>query len=115
MLYTCLHTVSCGAPEADETVHYSIYNSTLEGSNITYWCTDIQLNTFTSVCYKNANWVPDPISQCASLQLGMNKIIMNGIVISNIETLHVKSKRAYVGDKLKFKAKICTAEFLFCR
>ena len=67
-----LHTVSCDAPKADETVDYLTYNSTtLEGSNITYRCsTDVQLSTFTSVCYKNASWVPDPISQCATLQSG---------------------------------------------
>ena len=66
-----LLAVSCGPPpETDKTVHYLNYNSTLEGSTITFWCTDIQLNTFISVCHKNASWIPDPVSQCATLQLG---------------------------------------------
>ena len=71
-----LYTVLCGAPKPDETVHYLTYNSTtLEGSNVTYRCsTDVQLNTFTSVCYKNASWIPDPISQCAALQSGNNYV-----------------------------------------
>ena len=72
--YTLIYTVSCDAPKDYETVivHYLTNDSTtLEGSNVTYWCiTDIQLNTFTSVCYKNASWVPDPISHCAALQSG---------------------------------------------
>ena len=81
-LYTHAHThththtfmwiaASCGPPpESEKTVHYLNYNSTLEGSTVTFWCTDIQLNTFVSVCHKNASWVPDPVSQCATLQLG---------------------------------------------
>ena len=79
-----LYTVSCGAPKADETVHYLINNSmTLEGSNVTYRCstsTDVQLNTFTSICYKNASWVPDPISHCAALQSGKLICIMMTII-----------------------------------
>ena len=64
-------TASCGPPpESEKTVHYLNYNSTLEGSTVSFWCTDIQLNTFISVCHKNASWIPDPVSQCATLQLG---------------------------------------------
>ena len=63
-----LHAVSCGTLEGNKTVHYSSYN-TLEGSTVTFWCTDLQLS-HTSVCHKNASWVPDPISQCADLRLG---------------------------------------------
>ena len=72
MLHFNIHTVSCDAPKADETVHYLTNDSiTLEGSNVTYRCsTDAQYDTFTSVCYKNVNWVPDPISHCAALQSG---------------------------------------------
>ena len=69
-------TVSCGAPETDVNVHYSSYNSTLEGSNVTFWCTVGQLSTevFTSVCHRNTSWIPDPVSQCSTLTLGKNSM-----------------------------------------
>ena len=69
---SCTHTsVSCGALEADENVHYSSYNSTLEGSSILFRCTDMpdQDEEFTSVCQTNASWIPDPVSQCTALSL----------------------------------------------
>ena len=75
-----LHAVSCGTPEADKIVHYSSYNSTLEGSIVTFWCSDLRISS-TSVCHKNASWVPDPISRCAALKSGtcmhMNKLSIN--------------------------------------
>ena len=65
--------VSCGAPETDGNVRYSSYNSTLEGSNVTFQCIDVQLRTraFTSVCHRNASWIPDPVSHCTTLRSGI--------------------------------------------
>ena len=61
-------TVSCGTPETHKTVHYSSYNSTLEGATISFQCTDVfHFEEFTSVCLSNASWVPDPISLCTAL------------------------------------------------
>ena len=64
--YTNAHahtSVSCGALETDENVHYSSNNSTLEGSSILFQCTDMpdQDKEFTSVYQKNASWIPDPV------------------------------------------------------
>ena len=75
-LHDHTHTVSCGAPETDGNVHYSSYNSTLEGSNVTFWCTDRLLSTeaFTSVCHRNTSWIPDPVSQCSTLTSGKNSM-----------------------------------------
>ena len=61
-----IYAVSCEMPKG---VHYSNFTSTLEGSTVTFWCTNVQLSVI-SVCYKNASWIPDPISQCAALQSG---------------------------------------------
>ena len=43
---------------------------------VTFWCTDRQLSTevFTSVCHRNANWIPDPVSQCSTLTSGKNSM-----------------------------------------
>ena len=74
-LIIILFAVSCDAPETGGTVHYSSYNSTLEGSNVIFWCTDGQLHTeaFTSVCHRNASWIPDPVGHCTTLRSGMNR------------------------------------------
>ena len=63
------HVVSCGAPNTHDSVNISSYNSTLEGSVITFWCTDALLgtNTLSSVCHRNGNWIPNPVSQCTTL------------------------------------------------
>ena len=71
IMYTFI-AVSCGIPETDANVYYLSYISTLEGSTVTFQCTDMLLGAeaFTSVCYRNASWFPDPISKCISLKSG---------------------------------------------
>ena len=32
------------------------------------------LKQFTSVCHRNASWIPDPVSQCSTLRSGMNSM-----------------------------------------
>ena len=46
---------------------FSTNNSTLEGSTISFRCTNELMGTdvFMSKCFRNASWVPDPIRQCA--------------------------------------------------
>jgi hypothetical protein len=63
-----LFTVSCGPLETNELNElFSLDNSTLEGSTISFQCKYEQMGTdiFTSKCLRNATWIPDPISQCA--------------------------------------------------
>ena len=71
---TVYYTVICPVPETFENVNNSSYSSILEGSNATFWCTEsdglVSTEAFTSVCHKNANWVPDPISRCSAVGSG---------------------------------------------
>ena len=59
---------SCGTPETHDSVNYSNYNSIVEGSTVSFRCTDVPLQDeeFTTTCLKNASWIPDPVLQCSS-------------------------------------------------
>ena len=61
---------SCGTPKAHNSVHYSSYNSTLEGATVSFRCIDMN-EEFTSVCHRNASWIPHPVSHCANLRSGI--------------------------------------------
>ena len=65
MIY--FNTASCGIPETHNSVNYSKYNSTMEGSTVSFRCTDVLLQDeiFTTMCLKNASWIPNPVLQCS--------------------------------------------------
>ena len=68
------YAVTCPVPETFENVNISSNSSILEGSNATFWCTEsdglVSTEPFTSVCYRNASWIPNPVSRCRAFESG---------------------------------------------
>ena len=96
-----LIAVSCGIPETDANVYYLSCNSTLEGSTVTFRCTDmLHDEIFTSVCYRNASWFPDPISKCTSLRSGNLKINCD-YVFPMARSIHPIHDNISSGQKIK--------------
>ena len=61
--------MNCGVPSSATGVIVDPYESTSEGSMITYHCDDglVPNRTITAICMSNGQWHPNPISHTCQL------------------------------------------------
>ena len=61
--------MNCGVPSSAAGVIVDPYESTIEGSMITYHCDDglVPNRTITATCMSNGQWHPNPISHTCQL------------------------------------------------
>ena len=71
-----LNAADCGVPIVDSSASV-IYNSTLEGSLLVFWCEQFPDDVFTALCHKNGSWSPNPAHNICSSSLlsGISKFI----------------------------------------
>ena len=70
------NAVTCDTPMANSNVNLN-YSSTLEDSLLTFQCKDGLLpeDMFTSRCYRNRTWIPDPSGHaCATSSAGNSHV-----------------------------------------
>ena len=54
--------IECGDPAAPQHGHLGLYNSTLQGSHVTFWCAVgwLPAERYTAICTSEGKWSPDP-------------------------------------------------------
>ena len=68
--YINVYAADCGTPilAADHSI-VLMYNLTLEGSLLMFWCEESPYNVVTSLCHRNASWYPNPSDEDCSINM----------------------------------------------
>ena len=85
-----INIANCEPPYNNHTNLTMSYNSTIEGSMLTFRC-QFELNpndTHTAVCHRNASWIPDPAQHRCTTQIVL--IIFNLALMYLIHWLLLK-------------------------
>ena len=70
-MYDTVTAIDCGSPAPPQHGHLGPYNSTLEGSRVTFRCElgRFPIGEYAAVCTSEGNWSPNPAQFVCSGEL----------------------------------------------